>query len=68
VNVRGAKWVFKNKHGEDGEIVRNKARIVAQGFSQVEGPEFGETFAHVARLEAIRIPLSFTASKEFKHY
>jgi hypothetical protein len=37
VNVIGTKWVFKNKEGEDGEVVRNKARLVAQGFSQVEG-------------------------------
>jgi hypothetical protein len=38
----------------DGEVVRNKARLVAQGFSQVEGLDFGEPFAPVARLEAIR--------------
>jgi hypothetical protein len=48
--------------------VRNKACLVAQGFSQVEGLDFGETFAHVARLEAIRILLAFTASKGFKLY
>jgi hypothetical protein len=59
---------FKNKQGEDGEIVRNKARHVAQGFSQVEGIDFGETFTHVARLEAIRILLAFAASKGFKLY
>jgi hypothetical protein len=48
--------------------VRNKARLVAQGFGQVEGLDFGETFAPVARLEAIRILLAFTASKGFKLY
>jgi hypothetical protein len=48
--------------------VRNKARLVAQGYSQVEGLDFGETFARVARLEAIRILLAFTASKGFKLY
>jgi hypothetical protein len=48
--------------------VRNKARLVAQVFSQVEGLDFGETFAPVARLEAIRILLAFTASKGFKFY
>jgi hypothetical protein len=48
--------------------MRNKARIVAQGFSQVEGLDFGETFAHVACLEAIRILLVFVASKGFKLY
>jgi hypothetical protein len=68
VNVIGTKWVFKNKHGEDGEVVRNKARLVAQGFSQVEGLDFGERFAPIVRLEAIRILLAFVASKGFKLY
>jgi hypothetical protein len=44
--------------------VRNKARLVAQGYSQVEGLDFGETFAPVARLEAIRILLAFAASRD----
>jgi hypothetical protein len=48
--------------------VRNKACLVAQGFSQVEGLEFGETFALVAHLRAIRILLAFAASKGFKLY
>jgi hypothetical protein len=68
MNVTGTKWVFKNKQGEYGEIVRNKARLVAQRFDQVEGLDFGETFAPVARLEVIRILLAFTASKGFKLY
>jgi hypothetical protein len=68
VNVTGTKWVFKNKQGEDGKIVRNKARLVAQGFSLVEGLDFEETFAPVARLEVIRILLAFAASKGFKLY
>jgi hypothetical protein len=59
---------FKKQTGEDGEVVRNKARLVAQGFSQVEGLHFEETFAHVAHLEAIRILLAFTAFKGFKLY
>jgi hypothetical protein len=54
---------FKNKHGDDGEIVRNKAHLVAQGFSQVAGLDFVEIFAHVAHLEASRILLAFAASK-----
>jgi hypothetical protein len=41
VNVIGTKWVFKNKQGEDGEVVRNKACLIAQGYSQVEGLDFG---------------------------
>ena len=47
-------------------VVRNKARLVAQGFCQKEGIDFEETFAPVARLEAIRIFLAFAASKSFK--
>jgi len=64
----GTKWVFKNKQGEDGVVVRNKARLVAQGYSQKEGIDYEETFAPVARLEAIRILLAFAASKGFKLY
>jgi hypothetical protein len=48
--------------------VRNKTRLVAQGYSQVEGLDFGEIFVPVARLEAIRILLAFTAFKRFKLY
>ncbi|WVZ89295.1 hypothetical protein U9M48_035718 [Paspalum notatum var. saurae] len=62
----GTKWVFKNKQGEDGMVVRNRARLVAHGFCQKEGIDYEETFAPVARLEAIRILLAFAASKGFK--
>jgi hypothetical protein len=48
--------------------VRNKAHLVAQGFSQVEGLDFREIFTHVTHLEAIRILLTFAASKGFKLY
>jgi hypothetical protein len=48
--------------------VSNKAHLVAQGYSQVEGIDFGETFAPVARLEVVTILLAFTASKGFKLY
>jgi hypothetical protein len=68
VNVIGTKWVLKNKQGEDGEVVRNKAHLVAQGYSQVEGLDFGEIFAPAAHLEAIRILLAFATSKGFKLY
>jgi hypothetical protein len=68
VNVIGSKWVFKNKQGEDGEVVMNKARLVAQGYTQLEVLDFEETFAPVACLEAIRILLAFVASKGFKLY
>ena len=62
----GTKWVFKNKQGENGLVVRNKARLVAQGFSQKEGIDYEETFAPVAHLEAIRILLAFSVAKGFK--
>jgi hypothetical protein len=51
-----------------GMMVRNKARLVTQGFSQVVGLDFRETFALVARLKVIRILLVFAASKRFKLY
>jgi hypothetical protein len=60
--------VWKNKEGEIGEVVRNKSRLVAQGFSHKEGIDYEETFAHVARLEAIRILLAFFVAKGFKLY
>jgi hypothetical protein len=63
VNVVGTKWIFKNKYGEDSEVVRNKARLVSQGFSQVEDQDFRKTFAHIAHLDAIRILLAFVTSK-----
>ncbi|WVZ89564.1 LOW QUALITY PROTEIN: hypothetical protein U9M48_035948 [Paspalum notatum var. saurae] len=62
----GTKCVFKNKQGEDGMVVRNKTRLVALGFCKKEGIDYEETFAPVARLEAIRILLAFAASKGFK--
>src|SRR3954468_23068268 len=65
-NVIGTKWIFKNKQDENGIVVRNKARLVAQGFSQVEGIDLGETYALVARLESIRILLAYAAHHNFK--
>ena len=66
--VIGTKWVFRNKHDDQGHIIRNKARLVAQGYSQEEGIDYDQTFAPVARLEAIRIFLAFAAFKGFKVY
>ena len=59
---------FRNKQDDQGIVVRNKARLVAKGFSQVEGLNFGETFALVARLEAIRILLAYASHHEIKLY
>ena len=52
-HVIGTKWIFKNKTDEDGEVVQNKSRLVAQGYTQVGGIDFDESFAPVARLELI---------------
>jgi hypothetical protein len=62
----GTKWVWKNKEGEKGEVVRNQSRLVAQGFSQKEEIDYEETFALETRLEAIRILLTFSVAKGFK--
>jgi hypothetical protein len=62
----GTKWVWKNKEGEKCEVVRNKSRLVAQGFSQKEGIDYEETFAPIAHLEAIRILQAFSVAKGFK--
>jgi hypothetical protein len=65
-NIIGTKWVFRKKQDEFGVVIRNKARSVAQGYTQVEGLDFGETYAPVARLEAIRFLLAFAAHHDFK--
>jgi len=57
-NIIGKKWVFKNKLNEQGEVVRNKARLVAQRYNQQDVIDYTETFAPMARLEAIRLLLS----------
>ncbi|XP_070005853.1 uncharacterized mitochondrial protein AtMg00820-like [Nicotiana sylvestris] len=62
----GTKWVFRNKLDEDGKVVRNKTRLVSQGYSQQEGVDYDETFSLVARLESIRILLAYASFKGFK--
>jgi len=61
-NIIGTKWVFRNKLNEQDEVTRNKARLVAQGYSQQESIDYTETFAPVARLEAIRLLISYVAN------
>jgi hypothetical protein len=58
-NVLGTKWVLHNKQDEHGMVTRNKARLVAKGYSQVEGLNFDEIYAPVARFESIRILLAY---------
>ncbi|KAK8560005.1 hypothetical protein V6N12_012813 [Hibiscus sabdariffa] len=65
-SIIGTKWVFRNKLDESGNIVRNKARLVAQGYTQEEGIDFNETYAPIARMEAIRMLLEFACHHEFK--
>ena len=67
-NIIGTKWVFKNKMNEDGQIIRNKARLVCKGYSQIEGIDFEETSTPISRLESIRMFLAFSCSKIFKVY
>ena len=67
-SIIGTKWVFRNKLDESGVVVRNKARLVAQGYNQEEGIDFDETFAPVARLESIRMLLAFACHKNFTLY
>jgi hypothetical protein len=65
-NVVGTKWVFRNKQDKYGVVTRNKARLMAKGYTQVTGLDFEETFAPVARLESIRILLAYVAHYSFK--
>ena len=67
-SVIGIKWVFRNKMDEAGIVTSNKARLVVKGYSQEEGIDFDETFAPVARLEAIRIFLDYDVHANFKIY
>ena len=67
-NVIGTKWVFRNKINENGQVIRNKAKLVCKGYAQVEGVDFEETFAPVSRLEAIRMFLAFSSHKKLKVY
>ena len=67
-NVIGTKWVFRNKMNEDGQVIRNKARLVCKGYAQIEGIDFEEIFAPMARMEAIKMILAYACSKDIKVY
>jgi hypothetical protein len=58
--------VFRNKQDENGVVTRNKAWLVAQGFTQVEGLDFGETYPPAARIESISILIAYATNHEFK--
>ncbi|GKA21960.1 retrovirus-related pol polyprotein from transposon TNT 1-94 [Tanacetum coccineum] len=61
----GTKWVFRNKKDERGIVIKHKARLVAQGYTQEEGIDYDEVFAPVARIEAIRLFLAYASFKDF---
>nr|GEV64110.1 retrovirus-related Pol polyprotein from transposon TNT 1-94 [Tanacetum cinerariifolium] len=65
VNAVGSKWVFKNKLDERGIVIRNKARLVAQGHTQEKGIDYDEVFAPVAKIEAIKLFLAYALFKDF---
>nr|KAJ0186081.1 hypothetical protein LSAT_V11C900483530 [Lactuca sativa] len=67
-SITGTRWVYRNKVDKDGIITRNKARLVAQGFTQIESIDYGETFALVARIEAIRLFLAYASYMNFIVY
>nr|GEU99424.1 putative reverse transcriptase domain-containing protein [Tanacetum cinerariifolium] len=65
-NVTNLKWLWKNKHDEENTIIRNKSRLEAKGYAQKEGVDFEESFAPVARLEAVRLFIAYAAHKNLK--
>ncbi|GJR70069.1 retrovirus-related pol polyprotein from transposon TNT 1-94 [Tanacetum coccineum] len=64
----GTKWVFRNKKDERGIMIKNKARLVAQGYTQEERIDYDEVFAPVAIIEAIRLFLAYASFKDFMVY
>ncbi|GJZ34225.1 retrovirus-related pol polyprotein from transposon TNT 1-94, partial [Tanacetum coccineum] len=67
-NFINLKWLWKNKRDEENTIIRNKSRLVAKGYAQKEGIDFEESFAPVARLEAVRLFIAYAAHKSFTVY
>ncbi|GKD03171.1 retrovirus-related pol polyprotein from transposon TNT 1-94, partial [Tanacetum coccineum] len=67
-NVINLKWLWKNKRDEENTVIRNKSRLVAKGYAQKEGIDFEESFAPVARLEAVRLFIAYAAHKSFIVY
>ncbi|GJV59184.1 retrovirus-related pol polyprotein from transposon TNT 1-94 [Tanacetum coccineum] len=62
------KWLWKNKHDEENTVIHNKAHLVAKGYNQQEGIDFKESFAPVARLEAVRLFVAYATHKSFPVY
>nr|GFA24703.1 retrovirus-related Pol polyprotein from transposon TNT 1-94 [Tanacetum cinerariifolium] len=67
-NIINMKWLWKNKRDEESTIIRNKSRLVAKGYAKKEGVDFEESFAPVARLEAVQLFIAYAAYKSFTAY
>ena len=67
-HIIGTKWIFCNKTDEEGNVIRNKAQFVAQGYSQMEGVDYDETFVLVACTKSIRILLALACQLKSKLY
>nr|GEX60930.1 hypothetical protein [Tanacetum cinerariifolium] len=68
INVINMKWLWKNKRDEENAVIQNKSRLMAKGYAQKEGVDFEESFAPVARLEAVRLFIAYAAHKSFTVY
>ena len=66
-HIIGTKWIFHNKNDEEGNMIRNKASLVAQGYSQMEGVDYDKRFTPVAHMESIRILLTLACHLKFKN-
>nr|GFD05908.1 retrovirus-related Pol polyprotein from transposon TNT 1-94 [Tanacetum cinerariifolium] len=66
-NVINLKWLWKNKRDEENTVIRNKSHLVAKGYAQKEGVDFEESFAPVARLEAVRLFIAYVCTQVFHH-
>ena len=67
-HIIGTKWIFRNKTDKQGNVIHNKARLMAQGYSNMKGVDYDETFAPAARMESIRILLALACHLKFKLY
>ena len=67
-HIIGTKWIFRNKTDDEGNVIRNKAHLVALGYSHMEGVDFDETFALVARMKSIKVLLALACHLKFKLY
>nr|GFC08770.1 Gag-Pol polyprotein [Tanacetum cinerariifolium] len=68
INIFSTPWLWKKKHDEENTVIRNKSRLVAKGYAQKEGVDFEESFAPVARLEAVMLFIAYAVHKSFIVY